>query len=58
MKDKIEIDKGLNSDVQLLLGPGVVGHLYYNKFIDLVVLYNLKGKLINIRADEKFERIS
>lgn len=58
MEIKKKIDKGLNSDVQILLGPGVVGHLYYSKFIDLVVLYDLKGKLVNIRADEKFDRVS
>lgn len=43
------------SKVSMMLGPKVVGHMYLDKYIDIIILYNMKGELLTIKADEKFE---
>lgn len=44
----------LNFNWSLLIGPGVIGHLFENKLMDIAVVYSTKGKLLKVMADEKF----
>lgn len=38
-----------------VISTELLGKIYQNKYLNIIILYNLKGQLLTVRADEKFE---
>ena len=41
-------------NINILIGPQVLGNMFSSVYLDIVVLYNINGGIVDIRANEKF----